>query len=46
VVIISPNIDPNVDHIGGIIPIRILGCGGLKEIAGKGKSAGMVGLIG
>lgn len=40
-VIKSPAFDP----INGIIPIRILGCGGLKEIAGKGKSAGMVGSI-
>jgi len=40
-IIMSPDFDP----IGGIIPIRILGCGGLKEIAGKGKAAGMVGSI-
>ncbi len=40
-VIQSPDFDP----LNGIIPIRILGCGGLKEIAGKGKSAGMVGSI-
>ena len=40
-VINSPNFDP----VGGIIPIRILGCGGLKEIAGKGRLAGMVGSI-
>ena len=33
------------DPIAGIIPIRIMGCGGLKEIAGKGKAAGMVGSI-
>ena len=40
-VVMSPDFDP----IAGINPIRILGCGGLKEIAGKGKSAGMVGSI-
>ncbi|VAW77812.1 hypothetical protein MNBD_GAMMA12-1080 [hydrothermal vent metagenome] len=40
-VINSPDFDPEQ----GIIPIRILGCGGLKEIAGKGKYAGMVGSI-
>jgi hypothetical protein len=40
-VIKSPSFDP----INGIIPIRILGCGGLKEIAGKGRLAGMVGSI-
>jgi len=45
-VIMSPDFDPNVDSMGaGIIPIRIMGCGGLKEIAGKGKVAGMVGSI-
>ena len=40
-VINSPNFDP----VNGIIPIRILGCGGLKEVAGKGRLAGMVGSI-
>lgn len=40
-VIKSPNFDP----INGIIPIRILGCGGLKETAGKGRLTGMVGSI-
>ena len=40
-VINSPNFDP----VNGIIPIRILGCGGLKEVAGKGHLAGMVGSI-
>ena len=40
-VINNPNFDPNA----GIFPIRILGCGGLKEIAGKGRLAGMVGSI-
>jgi len=36
---------PDFDPVNGIIPIRILGCGGLKEIAGKGRLAGMVGSI-
>ena len=36
---------PNFDPVNGIYPIRILGCGGLKEIAGKGRLAGMVGSI-
>jgi hypothetical protein len=40
-VINSPSFDP----VNGIIPIRILGCGGLKEVAGKGRLAGMVGSI-
>lgn len=40
-VVRSPNFDPNA----GIYPIRIMGCGGLKEIAGKGHLAGMVGSI-
>lgn len=40
-VIKSPNFDP----VNGIMPIRILGCGGLKEVAGKGRYAGMVGSI-
>lgn len=40
-VINSPNFDP----VNGIFPIRILGCGGLKEVAGKGRVAGMVGSI-
>ena len=40
-VIKSPNFDP----VNGIMPIRILGCGGLKEVAGKGHLAGMVGSI-
>jgi len=31
--------------IDGTLPIRILGCGGLTEISGKGKYAGMVGSI-
>ncbi len=36
---------PSFDPVNGIIPVRILGCGGLKEIAGKGRLAGMVGSI-
>ncbi len=40
-VVMSPDFDP----VNGIMPIRIMGCGGLKEIAGKGKAAGMVGSI-
>jgi len=36
---------PDFDPVNGIFPTRILGCGGLKEIAGKGKAAGMVGSI-
>jgi hypothetical protein len=36
---------PDFDPANGIMPIRILGCGGLKEVAGKGKLAGMVGSI-
>lgn len=36
---------PDFDPVNGVFPIRILGCGGLKEIAGKGKAAGMVGSI-
>jgi len=31
--------------IDGTLPIRILGCGGLTEISGEGKYAGMVGCI-
>lgn len=40
-VVMSPDFDP----VAGINPIRIMGCGGLKEIAGQGKAAGMVGSI-
>ena len=40
-VVMSPDFNP----VAGINPIRILGCGGLKEIASKGKAAGMVGSI-
>jgi len=40
-VINSPKFDP----ANGIIPIRIMGCGGLKEVAGKGRVANMVGSI-
>lgn len=36
---------PKFDPVNGIFPIRILGCGGLKEVAGKGRYAGMVGSI-
>ena len=36
---------PSYDPANGIMPIRILGCGGLKEVAGKGQWAGMVGSI-
>ena len=36
---------PDFDPVKGIYPIRILGCGGLKEIAGKGRLANMVGSI-
>ncbi|RDH85672.1 MAG: hypothetical protein DIZ80_01725 [endosymbiont of Galathealinum brachiosum] len=36
---------PDFDPVAGINPIRIMGCGGLKEIAGEGKAAGMVGSI-
>ncbi|WP_455218788.1 hypothetical protein [Kaarinaea lacus] len=36
---------PSFDPVNGIIPIRILGCGGLKEVAGEGRLAGMVGSI-
>lgn len=36
---------PNFDPVAGIYPIRIMGCGGLKEIAGKGRLANMVGSI-
>ena len=35
----------STDGMTGILPIRILGCGGLKEIAGKGRVAGMVGSV-
>lgn len=37
--------NPNFDPANGIIPIRILGCGGLQEVAGKGRLANMVGSI-
>ncbi len=36
---------PRYDPLNGVFPIRILGCGGLKEVAGKGRYAGMVGSI-
>ena len=40
----APTYD-SVDGMSGILPIRILGCGGLKEIAGKGRLANMVGSV-
>ena len=36
---------PDFDPVNGITPIRILGCGGLKEVAGKGRLANMVGSV-
>lgn len=36
---------PDFDRVAGIAPIRIMGCGSLKEVAGKGRLAGMVGSI-
>lgn len=36
---------PDFDPVNGVFPIRILGCGGLKETSGQGKYAGMVGSI-
>lgn len=36
---------PSFDPVNGIIPIRILGCGGLQEVAGKGRLSGMIGSI-
>lgn len=39
-VVKDPNYVPNQ-----VLPIRILGCGGLKEVAGKGRLAGMVGSV-
>lgn len=36
---------PDFDPVNGVFPIRILGCGGLKETSGYGKYAGMVGSI-
>jgi len=33
------------DPVNQIYPFRILGCGGLKETAGKGRLAGMVGSV-
>ncbi len=36
---------PDFDPVNGIFPIRILGCGGLKEKTGTGEYAGMVGSI-
>lgn len=36
---------PDYDPVHGVLPIRILGCGGLKETSGQGRYAGMVGSI-
>jgi hypothetical protein len=36
---------PAFDPVNGVVPMRILGCGGLKETSGQGKYAGMVGSI-
>ena len=36
---------PKFDPTNGIYPIRIMGCGGLKEVAGKGHLANMVGSV-
>lgn len=36
---------PDFDPVNGIIPIRILGCGGLKASGLAGRYAGMVGSI-
>jgi len=36
---------PAFDPVNGVVPMRILGCGGLKETSGHGKYAGMVGSI-
>jgi hypothetical protein len=36
---------PDFKPLQGIFPIRILGCGGLKEVAGKGRLANMVGSV-
>jgi hypothetical protein len=36
---------PAFDPVNGVFPIRILGCGGLKETSGQGKYAGMIGSI-
>jgi hypothetical protein len=40
-VVNSPDFDPD----NGIYPIRIMGCGGLQEVAGEGRLAGMVGSV-
>lgn len=37
--------NPSFNPVAGIYPTRIMGCGGLKEVAGKGRYAGMVGSI-
>jgi len=36
---------PDFDPVNGLLPIRILGCGGLREVNGKGRVANMVGSI-
>jgi hypothetical protein len=36
---------PAYDPAHGVLPIRILGCGGLKETSGKGMYANMVGSV-
>ncbi len=41
----GPVINNDFNPDGSSTPIRILGCGGLKDISGKGKFANMVGSI-
>jgi hypothetical protein len=41
----GPVINSHFNPDGSSTPIRILGCGGLKDISGKGEFAGMVGSI-
>ncbi len=41
----GPVINSNFNPDGSSTPIRILGCGGLKDISGTGEFAGMVGSI-
>jgi len=41
----GPVINSDFNPDGSSTPIRILGCGGLKEISGQGDFAGMVGSI-
>lgn len=40
----APTYD-STDGMTGILPIRIMGCGGLRETAGKGRLANMVGSV-